>query len=52
MGMRKYQSVEKANVLPADEQQKISANLHTLGKTSAVNLTDEERKALDVARQK
>jgi hypothetical protein len=48
MSLRKFQSVEKTQVLGADEQAKISANLHKLGKTSAVALTDEERaKALD-----
>lgn len=46
--MRKFQSVEKTQVLGADEQAKISDNLHKLGKTSAVELTEEERaKALD-----
>lgn len=48
MGLRKYQSVEKTEVLPPSEQQKISQNLHSLGKTSAKNLSEEERrKALD-----
>jgi CheY binding len=42
--MRKYQSVEKAEVLPEKDQDKISENLHTLGKTSARELSDEERK--------
>lgn len=46
--MRKYQSVEKAEVLPPREQQQISANLHSIGKTSAKDLSEEERrKALD-----
>lgn len=46
MGMRKYQSVERAEVLPPKEQQKISENLHSVGKTSAKNLSEEERKKL------
>jgi hypothetical protein len=48
MGLRKYQSVERAQVLPPSEQKAISNNLHSIGKTSAVKLTeDERRKALD-----
>lgn len=51
MALRKYQSTEKVEVLPVDEQTKISENLHKVGKTSAVNLTDEERaSALDTKR--
>ncbi len=51
MSLRKYQSVEKTEVLSPSEQAKVSANLHKLGKTSAVDLTDEERrKALDTTR--
>jgi hypothetical protein len=46
MGMRKYQSVEKTTVLPPKDQKAISANLHAMGKTSAQNLSDEERKKL------
>lgn len=46
--MRKYQSVEKVTVLPPSEQKQISENLHKVGKTSAVDLTEEERrKTLD-----
>lgn len=43
MSLRKYQSVEHAEVLRPQEQTKVSDNLHKLGKTSAVDLTDEER---------
>jgi glutathione synthase/RimK-type ligase-like ATP-grasp enzyme len=51
MAFRKYQSVEKAEVLPPKEQHKISSNLHKLGKTSAQDLSDEEREAaLDAKR--
>lgn len=51
MAMRKYQSVEKTQVLPPAEQERISTNVHKLGKTSASELTDEERrKALDTKR--
>lgn len=46
MALRKYQSVEKAEVLTPTDQTKISENLHKLGKTSAVDLTDEERKVV------
>jgi ribosome recycling factor len=41
---RKYQKVEKANVLSEDEHRKVESNLHKLNKTSAADLTDEERK--------
>jgi hypothetical protein len=48
MGLRKYQSVEKAQVLPPSEQKAISSNLHRIGKTSAAKLSEEERrKVLD-----
>lgn len=55
MGFRKFQSVEKSSVLSSDELEKVSKNLHKLGKTSAKDLTDEERavafkKALDTNR--
>lgn len=51
MAMRKFQSVEKTVVLSPEEQAQISANLHTIGKTSAQNLSEEERKALDAQRR-
>jgi hypothetical protein len=44
MAFRKYQSVEKTEVLPPKEQQKISSGLHAIGKTSAKNLDEEERR--------
>ncbi len=46
MAMRKYQTVEKADVLPPKEQQAISNSLHKLGKSSARDLSEEERKSL------
>jgi hypothetical protein len=51
MGFRKYQSVEKTEVLPPQEQKSISNGLHAIGKTSARDLSEEERrKALDTKR--
>lgn len=51
MALTKYQHVEKAEVLPPKEQAQISRNLHAIGKTSAKNLSEEERKhALDAKR--
>lgn len=46
MALTKYQSVEKTEVLPPVEQKQISDNLHSIGKTSAKNLSEEERKKL------
>jgi hypothetical protein len=43
MVMTKYQSVEKAEVLTPDEHRRIEAGLHRLGKTSAQDLTEEQR---------
>jgi hypothetical protein len=52
MAMRKYQSVEKTEVLPPKEQQAISSGLHAIGKTSARDLSEEERRrALDAAKR-
>lgn len=51
MGFTKYQKAESAQVLPPEEQKAISDNLHSLGKTSARDLSEEERKiALDAKR--
>lgn len=44
MSLRKYQSVEKVEVLSPKEQEKIAANLKKLGKTSAVDLSSEDRR--------
>lgn len=43
MSFRKYQSVEKVKVLSPEENAKVALELHKLGKTSARQLTDEER---------
>lgn len=48
MGLRKYADAESAKVVSPQEKDKIAAGLGKVGKTSAVNLTDDERKrALD-----
>jgi hypothetical protein len=44
MSIRKYQSVEKTEVLSPTEQKEISSGLHAIGKTSAKNLNEEERR--------
>jgi len=41
--IRKYQSVEKADVLSPADHQKIETGLHRLGKTNAQDLTEDER---------
>jgi hypothetical protein len=46
MSLRKYQKVEDARVLEEQESQKIAAELHRRGKTSATELTDTERKSV------
>ena len=46
MSLRKFQSVEDAKVVEERESQKITAELHRLGKTSATELTDSERKSV------
>jgi hypothetical protein len=50
--MRKYADVEKTKVLEPEDQRRIAGNLHNMGKTSAVNLTDEQRRKLDSGVQK
>lgn len=44
--MRKYQKVEKAIVLGKESHLKIGNALKRFGKTSVVDLTDEEREEL------
>lgn len=44
MGLTKYQSVEKAEVLSPEEHKYIETKLHRLGKTNIQNLTDDERR--------
>ena len=46
MGFRKFQSVEKTDVLSDEEHGKIKNALKKLNKTSAKQLTDEEREKL------
>lgn len=43
---RKYQSVEKAEVLSKDDHERVEKHLHSLNKTSATQLTEEEREEL------
>jgi hypothetical protein len=52
MALRKFQSVEKTEVLAPQEQKAISSGLHAIGKTSARNLSEEERrKMFDAAKR-
>ncbi|GAC1397183.1 MAG: hypothetical protein NVSMB52_10870 [Chloroflexota bacterium] len=44
MSFRKTQSVEKAEVLSPAEHAEIENQLHKIGKTSAQELTPEQRK--------
>jgi len=46
MGMTKYADVERAEILSEDEQTRINKGLRQLGKTSAKDLTEDERKLL------
>ena len=43
MAMTKYADVEDAKVLSPQEHDQIESNLHRVGKTSARDLTDNER---------
>lgn len=43
VSLRKFQKVEDAKVIEERESQKITAELHRLGKTSASELTENER---------
>jgi hypothetical protein len=43
--MRKYTAAEKAQVLTPAQNERIGANLNSIGKTSARDLTAEERQA-------
>lgn len=44
--MTKYQSVERAEILSEEEQARINQGLRRLGKKSAQDLTEDERKRL------
>lgn len=46
MAFQKFMRAEQAQVASKDEHQKISDTLNKLGKTSAADLTEEERKKL------
>lgn len=46
MAFRKYQKVEKSSVLSKDEHEAVEDTLHKLGKTSAADLDEPERKKL------
>lgn len=46
MAFRKYQKVEKVETLSEDDHRKVESALHKMGKTSATDLTDEEREEL------
>lgn len=43
MAFKKYQKVEKSDVLSPAEHKQVEENLHKVGKTSARDLNDEER---------
>lgn len=43
MGITKYTATEKAEVLSPEKHRTVEAELHRIGKTSARDLTDEER---------
>jgi len=44
MALTKYGDSEKPEVLPQEDQQRIGAELRRLGKTSAKDLTEDERR--------
>jgi hypothetical protein len=44
MAFKKYQSVEKTDVLSETEHKQVESNLHKLGKTSGAGLSDADRK--------
>ncbi len=46
MSFRKYQSVEKTEVLSEEEHKQVESKLHKLGKTSMTELDEDERKEL------
>lgn len=48
MSFRKTQSVEKVEVVSPKGHDEIKSELNKLGKTSATQLTDEERKLIDL----
>lgn len=48
MAFRKYQRVEKEQVLSPDQHKQVEDQLHELGKTSATELDAEEREGLEI----
>lgn len=46
MSFRKYQAVEKVEVVPEDESERIREGVNRLGKTSAVELSESEKREL------
>lgn len=44
MGFKKYQKVEKSDVLSPQEHDQLQENLKKVGKTSARDLNDDERR--------
>lgn len=47
MGFRKYQSVEKVEVLPPKDQHRIASSLKKIGKPASELTSEERRKAFD-----
>lgn len=52
MAFKKYQKVERSDVLSPQEHKTVEANLHKVGKTSMQNLDEEERKQVTDALDK
>lgn len=48
MAFRKYQKVEKQEVLSPDQHQRISQQLSKLGKSSVGELNERERELLEI----
>lgn len=46
MTMQKFTQAEQAEVLTPEEHKNVEEGLHSLGKTSARDLSDEERKSI------
>lgn len=49
MGFRKFTGVEKSEILSPDQHRAVEDELHRLGKTSAKDLSVEERESLNIA---
>jgi hypothetical protein len=46
--LRKFTGVEKTEVLSPDQHKAVEVQLHAMGKTSAANLTEDERNSLNI----